>query len=49
MRCKGKPMIRTMTKLIAGFTVAMALGASLPALAQDAASRRRIGFRRRRC
>jgi len=36
MRCKGKPMIRTMTKLIAGFTVAMALGVSLPALAQDA-------------
>jgi Amt family ammonium transporter len=30
-------MIRTMTKLIAGFAVAMALGASLPALAQDAA------------
>ncbi len=30
-------MIRTMTKLIAGFTVALALGASLPALAQDAA------------
>jgi Amt family ammonium transporter len=30
-------MIRTITKLIAGFTVAMALGGSLPALAQDAA------------
>jgi Amt family ammonium transporter len=30
-------MIRSITKLIAGFTVAMALGTSLPALAQDAA------------
>ena len=30
-------MIRTITKLIAGFTVAMALGSSLPAMAQDAA------------
>jgi Amt family ammonium transporter len=30
-------MIRTITQLIAGVTVAMALGASLPALAQDAA------------
>jgi Amt family ammonium transporter len=29
-------MIRTIAQLIAGFTVAMALGASLPALAQDA-------------
>jgi Amt family ammonium transporter len=29
-------MIHTITKLIAGFTVAMALGTSLPALAQDA-------------
>jgi Amt family ammonium transporter len=37
MRCKGNPMIRTITQLIAGVTVAMALGASLPALAQDAA------------
>jgi ammonium transporter, Amt family len=31
-------MMHTLTKLIAGFTVAMALGASLPALAQDAAT-----------
>jgi Amt family ammonium transporter len=30
-------MIRTITKLIAGLTVAMALGSSLPVLAQDAA------------
>jgi Amt family ammonium transporter len=30
-------MIRTITQLIAGVTVAMALGAALPALAQDAA------------
>jgi Amt family ammonium transporter len=30
-------MIRTITKLIAGFSVAMALGASMPVLAQDAA------------
>jgi len=37
MRCKGNPMIRTITKLIAGFTVALALGSALPALAQDAA------------
>jgi len=37
MRCKGNPMIRTITKLIAGFTVALALGSALPALAQDTA------------
>jgi Amt family ammonium transporter len=30
-------MIRTITKLIAGFSLAMALGASLPAMGQDAA------------
>ena len=36
-RSKGNPMIHTITKLIAGCPVALALGASLPALAQDAA------------
>jgi len=37
MRCKGNPMIRTLVKLLAGFSVALLLAAALPALAQDAA------------
>ena len=36
MRCKGKPMTHTITKLIAGVTFALALGTSLPSMAQDA-------------